>query len=103
MDSPNVSKMIWSTMKSQTLFPASGNSSKLSTLDTGNDVVKYPTKLTLPEPLETRPNRSLTLPSLTTSPAKCHDPFPELSHIVIPTSSPLGLLHRPLLGLPNLH
>src|SRR5882724_6466842 len=28
----------------------------------------------------------------------CHDPFPELSHIVIPTSSPLGLLHRPLLG-----
>src|SRR5882724_2822464 len=33
----------------------------------------------------------------------CHDPFPELSHIVIPTSSPLGLLHLPLLGLPNLH
>src|SRR5882724_10707864 len=33
----------------------------------------------------------------------CHDPFPELSHIVIPTSSPLGLLHHPLLGLPNLH
>src|SRR5882724_10869705 len=33
----------------------------------------------------------------------CHDLFPELSHIVIPTSSPLGLLHRPLLGLPNLH
>jgi len=33
----------------------------------------------------------------------CHNPFPELSHIVIPTLSPLGLLHRPLLGLPNLH
>src|SRR5882724_3290933 len=29
----------------------------------------------------------------------CHDPFPELSHIVIPTSAPLGLLHCPLLGL----
>src|SRR5882724_1521324 len=24
----------------------------------------------------------------------CHDPFPELSHIVIPTLSPLGLLHH---------
>src|SRR5882724_5820326 len=32
----------------------------------------------------------------------CHNLFPELSHIVIPTSSPLGLLHRPLIGLPNL-
>src|SRR5882724_7089902 len=39
-------------------------------LNTGNDAVKYPTKLALPEPPETRPNRSLTLPSLTTSPAK---------------------------------
>src|SRR5882724_8647973 len=33
----------------------------------------------------------------------CQNLFPELSHIVIPTSSPLGLLHHPLLGLPNLH
>jgi len=39
-------------------------------LDTGNDAVKYPAKLVLLEPPETRPNRSLTLPSLTTSPAK---------------------------------
>src|SRR5882724_11986786 len=70
MDSPNISKMTWSTMKIQTLFPASGNSSKLSTLDTGNNAVKYPTKLMLPEPPETRPNRSLTLPSLTTSPER---------------------------------
>jgi len=31
----NVSKMTWSTTRSQTLFLASGNSSKLSTLDTG--------------------------------------------------------------------
>jgi len=53
-----------------TRFPASGNSSKLSMLDTGNDTVKYPTKLVLPEPLETRPNKSLTLASLTTSLAK---------------------------------
>ena len=36
------------------------------------------------------------------APVLCHDPFPELSHIVIPTLSPLGLLHCPLLGLPNL-
>src|SRR5882724_8206072 len=69
MDLPNVSKVAWSTMRSQTPFLASGNSSKLSMLDTGNDVVKYPAKLVLPEHLETRPNRSLTLPSLT-SPAK---------------------------------
>jgi len=34
----------------------------------------------------------------------CHDPFPEAkSHLVIPTLSPLGLLHHPFLGLPNLH
>jgi len=36
----------------------------------GNDTVKYLVKLILPDPLETRPNRSLTLLSLTTSLAK---------------------------------
>src|SRR5882724_4326766 len=75
MDSPNISKRTWSTTRSQTLFLASRNLSKLSMHDTGNDAVKYPVKLILPELLETRPNRSLTLQSLTTSPAKVlHSP-----------------------------
>src|SRR5882724_12843663 len=69
-DSPNISKTTWSTMRSQTPFPASGNSSKLLMLDTGNDTVKYPMKLVLLDPPETRLNRSLTLLSLTTSPAR---------------------------------
>jgi len=41
--------------------------------------------------------------SLVNTAGLCHDPFPEISHIVIPTSAPLGLLHHPLLGIPNLH
>jgi len=54
-----------STMRSQTPFPVSGNSCKPSTHDTGNDMGKSPMNPTLPEPLETSPNRSLTPTSLT--------------------------------------
>src|SRR5882724_3569702 len=60
-DSPNVSKMIWSTTKSRTPSLDSENSSKLSTLDTGNEKENSPAKPELPDLLETSP---------TTSPAK---------------------------------
>src|SRR5882724_3568073 len=73
-DSPNISKTIWSTMTNPTPFPAFGNSFRLSTLDTGNDVEKSPVKLALPNPPETSPNPSPTNPSQTTSPAKVLHP-----------------------------
>src|SRR5882724_11654127 len=69
-DPPNGSKMIWSTMTNPTPFLAFGNSFKLSTPDTGNDVEKSPVKLALLNLLETSPNPSPTNPSQTTSPAK---------------------------------
>ena len=70
MDSPNVSKTIWSTTTSRTPLQDSENSSKLLMHDTGNDVGKFQMKLALPEPPETSPNTSLTHPSQTTSSAK---------------------------------
>src|SRR5882724_125072 len=70
MDSPNVSKMIWSTMKSQPPSQDSKNSSKLSMHDTGNEKENSPTKPKLLDLLETSPNRSQTPTSPTTSPAK---------------------------------
>src|SRR5882724_8845560 len=69
-DSPNVSKTIWSTMKSRTPSLDSENSSKLSMLDTGNEKENSPAKPKLPDLLETSPNTSPTLTSPTTSPAK---------------------------------
>src|SRR5882724_8011962 len=66
----NVSKTIWSTTVSRLPSQDSENSSKLSTHDTGNEKGNSPTKPELPDLLETRPNRSLTLTGLTTSPAK---------------------------------
>src|SRR5882724_4001230 len=69
-DSPNISKMIWSTTKSRTPLLDSENSSKLSTLDTGNEKENSPAKPELLDLLETSPNTSPTLTSLTTSPAK---------------------------------
>src|SRR5882724_641372 len=70
MDSPNVSKMIWSTTTSQTPSQDSENSSKLSMHDTGNDKENSPMKSELLNHLETTPNQSLTLTGLTTSLAK---------------------------------
>src|SRR5882724_3274407 len=70
MDLPNVSKTIWSTTPSQPPSQDSGNSSKLLTHDTGNKKEKSPTKPKLLDLLETSLNRSLTLTSPTTSPAK---------------------------------
>src|SRR5882724_497764 len=61
MDSPNESKMIWSTSPSRTPSLDSKNSSKLSTHNTGNEKENSPTKPELPNLLET---------SLTTSLAK---------------------------------
>src|SRR5882724_4295165 len=70
MDSPNVSKMIWSTTTSRTPLQDSKNSSKLSMHDTGNEKENSPMKPEFLDLLETSPNRSLTLTGLTTSPAK---------------------------------
>src|SRR5882724_10665285 len=70
MDLPNVSKMIWSTTKSQTPLLDSENSSKLLMHDTGNEKENSPTKPELLDLLETSPNTSPTLTSLTTSLAK---------------------------------
>src|SRR5882724_772347 len=69
MDSPNVSKMIWSTTTSQKPLQDSENSSKLLIHDTGNKKENSPVKPELLDHLETSPNRSLTLTSLTTTPA----------------------------------
>src|SRR5882724_78061 len=70
MDSPNVSKTIWSTTTSQTPSQDSENSSKLSMHNTGNEKENSPTKPELLDLLETSPNTSPTLTSLTTSLAK---------------------------------
>src|SRR5882724_7240077 len=70
MDSPNVSKMIWSTTPSQPPLQDSNNSSKLLMHDTGNEKEKSPGKPELLDLLETSLNRSLTLTSPTTSWAK---------------------------------
>jgi len=70
MDSPNVSRMIWSTMPSLLPSQDSENSSKLLTHDTGNKKEKSHTKPTFLEPPETSPNRSLTPTSLTARLAK---------------------------------
>src|SRR5882724_6247127 len=51
-------------------YPVSGNSYKPLMHDTGNDVVKFPTKPKHPDLPETSPNRSPTPTSQTTSPAK---------------------------------
>src|SRR5882724_3305164 len=70
MDSPNISKMIWSTTTSRPPSQDSKNLSKLSTHDTGNEKENSPAKPELPVLLETSLNRSLTLTCLTTSLAK---------------------------------
>src|SRR5882724_4730471 len=70
MDLPNTSKTTLSTIRSQTPFLVFGNSCKPLMHDTGNDAGKFPMKPTLLEPLETSPNRNMTHPSPTTSPAK---------------------------------
>src|SRR5882724_9681911 len=70
MDSPNISKMIWSTTTSQTPSQDSKNSSKLLMHDTGNKKENSPTKPELLDLLETSLNTSPTLTSLTTSLAK---------------------------------
>src|SRR5882724_1947230 len=67
MDSPNISKMIWSTTTSQPTSQDSENSSKLSMPNTGNEKENSPMKPELPDLLEISPNRSLTLTGLTTS------------------------------------
>src|SRR5882724_955286 len=67
MDSPNVSKMIWSTTPSQPTSQDSENSSKLSMHNTGNE---KPAKPELPDLLEISLNRSQTPTSPTTSLAK---------------------------------
>src|SRR5882724_6587580 len=70
MDWPNESRMTWSTMISRICYPVSGNSYKLLTHDTGNNVVKFPTKLEHPDLLETSPNTRPTPTSQTTNLAK---------------------------------
>ena len=70
MDSPSASKTIWSTTTSLTLFPASKNSSKPSTHDTGNRKEKFPMNPMFPSHLETSPNPSTIPPSQTTSLAR---------------------------------
>src|SRR5882724_11179794 len=70
MDWPNESRMTWSTTISQIRYLVSENSYKLLTHNTGNDTVKFPTKLEHPDLPETSPNRTPTLTSQTTSPAK---------------------------------
>src|SRR5882724_13391269 len=70
MDSPNISKMIWSTTTSQPPSQDSENSSKLSMRNTGNEKENSPMKPELPDLLEISLNQSLTLTGLTTSLAK---------------------------------
>src|SRR5882724_3430771 len=70
MDSPNISKTIWSTTTSQPPSQDSENLSKLSMHDTGNEKENSPMTPKLPDNLETSPNRSLTPTGQTTSPAK---------------------------------
>src|SRR5882724_6004791 len=70
MDWPNESRMTWSTTISRICYPVSENSYKLLTHNTGNDAVKFPTKLEHPDLLETSPNTRLTLTSQTTNSAK---------------------------------
>src|SRR5882724_3329506 len=69
-DLPNVSNTIWFTTPSQPPSQDSENSPKLSMQNTGNEKENSPMKPKLPDLLETSPNRSLTLTSPTTSPAK---------------------------------
>jgi len=52
------------------MYPVSENSYKLLTHDTGNDAVKFPTKLKHPDLLETSPNKNPTPTSQTTNLAK---------------------------------
>src|SRR5882724_5372873 len=70
MDSPNISKTIWSTTTSRTPLQDSKNSSNISMHNTGNEKESSPTKPELLDLLETSLNRSLTLTGLTTSLAK---------------------------------
>src|SRR5882724_12846020 len=70
MDWPNESRMTWSTTISRIRYPVSENSYKLLTHDTGNDAVKFPTKLKHPDLLETSPNKNPTPTSQTTNLAK---------------------------------
>src|SRR5882724_416402 len=69
-DSPNISKMIWSTTTIQPLSQDSENSSKLSTHNTGNEKESSPLKPELLALLKTSLNKGLTPTSLTTSLAK---------------------------------
>src|SRR5882724_438461 len=69
-DLPNASNTIWSTMPSQPPSQDSENSSKLLMHNTGNEKENSPMKPKLLDLLETSLNRSLTLTSPTTSPAK---------------------------------
>src|SRR5882724_9183555 len=65
MDSPNISKMIWSTTTSQPPLQDSENSSKLLMHNIGNEKENSPAKPELPDLRETSLNRSLTLTGLT--------------------------------------
>jgi len=70
MDSPSISKTIWSTTTSLTLFLAFENSFKLSMHDTGNEKEKFPENPMFLNHLETIPNPSMTPPIQTTSLAR---------------------------------
>src|SRR5882724_10153182 len=70
MDWPNESRMTWFTTISRIRYPVSENSYKLLTHDTGNNTVKFPTKLEHQDLPETSLNKKLTPTSQTTNLAK---------------------------------
>src|SRR5882724_8841078 len=70
MDSPNLSKTIWSTMNSQPPLQDSKNLSKLLMPNTGNKKENSPAKPELPDLMEISLNQPLTLTGPTTSLAK---------------------------------
>src|SRR5882724_2151974 len=67
---PNESRMTWSTMISQICYLVSENLYKLLMHNTGNNTVKFPTKLEHLDLPETSPNKNLTPTSQTTNLAK---------------------------------
>src|SRR5882724_9991038 len=70
MDFLSISKMIWSTTTSPTLFLAFKNSSKPSMHDTGNEREKFPANPASPSHPETNLNPSMMPSSQTTSLAR---------------------------------
>jgi len=91
MDLLDISKMIWSTITIPTPFPAFENLFKLLMHDTGNDMEKFPKRLTLPNPLETNWNPSPMHPSQTTTLAK----------VLCPSRRTTLALHRAMLPKPR--